>query len=85
MNTTVLQHDKETGIFINVELGLGLASNIQERQRNFAESNPRSGVCNAESDFEKGCAPDQTALAVFHVPCCWLPAPPLMGLACISG
>ena len=38
MNTTDLQHDKGKGIFINVELELVLASNTQERQRNFAES-----------------------------------------------
>lgn len=38
MNMTDLQHNKEKGLFINVELELVLASNIQERQRNFADS-----------------------------------------------
>lgn len=42
MNAMDLQHTKEKGIFINVELKLVLASNVQERQRNFAGSIPEA-------------------------------------------
>lgn len=41
-NAMDLQHNKEMGIFIKVELELVLASDIWEWQRNFAESFPKA-------------------------------------------
>jgi len=40
MNMMHLQYNREKGIFINVELELIPASDIQEQQRNFADSIP---------------------------------------------